>query len=99
MELAVGEHPEDSQAFISKFLPVPKFLIRWVVGRMLCGMWRAKIKEPLYRKCDPLEFAKEVAAAIGEKQFFHGSSPGHVDISFYGTLAPMYVTCPSVVSL
>lgn len=40
-----------------------------------------------YQKVDLTEFAKTVAASMGSKPFFHGSTPGHVDISFYGVNA------------
>jgi glutathione S-transferase len=35
---------------------------------------------------DAVAIAKDFAEAMGSKPFFHGDSPGHVDVSFYGSI-------------
>lgn len=98
IEIFAGENPDEAPLFISKLVPVPHFLIRHVLRRVLLRAWRAKTKEPGYSYVEPLAFLCEFAAAMAG-DFFHGASAGQVDISLYSTLAPFCVTCPSVLRL
>jgi hypothetical protein len=43
-----------------------------------------------------MAIANDFARAVGTKHFFHGDSPGHVDVSFYSYLAS-YVYCKTTI--
>lgn len=109
LEKAVLASP-DANAFVKSFLPplvssTCGCCIAPILLTMVTGIVDKKIAKPEAKEVDITEFAKSFAALMRGTfinwDFVGGPvSPGQVDISFYGTIAPFYATkCGTVTKM
>mmetsp|Transcript_112514 Transcript_112514/g.317788 ORF Transcript_112514/g.317788 Transcript_112514/m.317788 type:complete len:310 (-) Transcript_112514:161-1090(-) len=102
LEYAVMSSPSDAWLFVSEpygfGMPSPIVCCALPLIRRLI---KTGIENnPKARLIDVNAFASAFAREIGQKPFFHGQAPGQVDLSFYGTCAPFYVSgCPLLLGM
>lgn len=77
----------------------PSFM-KWLIGPMLKRMEQKQARHNIkttglgHREGDEVAIARDFKASMGGN-FYHGDTPGHVDLSLYGFLAGyLYADCP-----
>jgi hypothetical protein len=79
---------------------IPSFLMPLLIGSIGKKIRTGIENNPRYRVRPPVHIAMEFAQAMGHQPFFHGNRPGPVDLSFYGTCAPFYISgCELVIMM